>query len=333
MRKAFILVAVLFQFIVLAYMAGGREFIVRHGKTVFLRTAPIDPRDLFRGDYVRLNYEVSNIPAKYLRGRLKTDLKDMNDKVYAILAEGPNGVAELRYATDEKPNEGLYIGGRLPGRRRSRTFNQAIHAKYGIEAYFVQQGRGRDLEKRLGSRTGLQIPLEMEIAVGLGGTAVIKGHRWSPLGIGLQSLETRRWQPTMTRRSARFRLTLVNASNLPLALVTLPDHGSFYLEPVGRKDWVLAQVVDDRPKPTDDDIIVLGPSEKETFDFDFSRERWFVTEGEGEAREIGILARSERFRIVYRPPSSEDCRSLEKRDLVWHGNLPSRAFHGLGDID
>ena len=72
--------------------------------------------------------------------------------------------------------------------------------------------------------------------------------------------------------------------------------------------------------------------EKKTFDFDFSGKRWLVKD-EGEPREIGTLEPTEMFRIVYRPPSSEDCLMLEKRDLIWHGYLPSRAFHGRGNVD
>ena len=59
MRKAFILAAIILQVMVLAYMAGEREYILKNGKLIHLRTAPVDPRDLFRGDYVRLNYEIS----------------------------------------------------------------------------------------------------------------------------------------------------------------------------------------------------------------------------------------------------------------------------------
>jgi uncharacterized membrane-anchored protein len=68
MRKAIILGAIILQVVVLAYMAGEREHILRNGKVILLRTAPIDPRDLFRGDYVRLNYEISRIGVDQLKG-------------------------------------------------------------------------------------------------------------------------------------------------------------------------------------------------------------------------------------------------------------------------
>jgi hypothetical protein len=48
-----------------------RIYILKTGKVIHLRTAPIDPRDIFRGDYVRLNYEISRIAID--------DLKDAED--------------------------------------------------------------------------------------------------------------------------------------------------------------------------------------------------------------------------------------------------------------
>jgi len=328
MRKTLILLAVLFQFFVLAYMAGGREFILRKGKTIYLRTAPIDPRDLFRGDFVRLNYEISRIPPEKLRGGLDLNLRDKKRPIYAVLAEGSNGLAELAYATDETPEGGLFIKGRPMG----HWTPGALNVKYGIESYYVQQGRGRDIEKRMGRRTEVQIPLEMEIAIGRGGTAVIRGHRWSPLGMALTVLEQPDRRQPLGRKSAKFRLTLVNASDSPLALVNLPDHRSFSLEPWGTKHWVLAQSFGAPARPSNEDLILLSPKESRSFDFDFNSERWFVKEKAGPV-ETGTLPWSERFRIVYRPPSPEDCRSLLNKEFIWHGHLPSRAFHGMGNVD
>ena len=51
MRKAAIITAILAQVLILAWMAGQREWILRTAPRIWLRTAPLDPRDLFRGDY------------------------------------------------------------------------------------------------------------------------------------------------------------------------------------------------------------------------------------------------------------------------------------------
>jgi uncharacterized membrane-anchored protein len=94
MRKTFIVLTVLLQVLVLAYMAGEREHILRYGRIINLRTAPIDPRDLFRGDFVRLNYEISRISAQ----ELPTDefsRIEKGEKVYVSLKESSNGLYEL----------------------------------------------------------------------------------------------------------------------------------------------------------------------------------------------------------------------------------------------
>ena len=61
MTRYFVLLAVAAQLLVLAWMAGEREWIFRTGQVVYLRTAPVDPRDLFRGDFVRLHYESNSL--------------------------------------------------------------------------------------------------------------------------------------------------------------------------------------------------------------------------------------------------------------------------------
>ena len=233
MKKTFIVLAIILQFLVLAYMAGEREYILHKGKVIRLRTAPIDPRDMFRGDYVRLNYEISRIPIKMIKNAEGIGKTKKGTKIYASLKEGPNGLYELVNADLQKPKEGLYLSGRIPHRYQRLQAGHPIWVNYGIEAYFVEQGKGREIEKRMGSRIKVQVPLEMEIAVGPNGKSVIKGYRWSPLGIGLVWLRNPPRDPedTEARQSEMFQLTLANASAKPLALVNLPDYCSFSLEP------------------------------------------------------------------------------------------------------
>lgn len=336
MRKTFIVLAVLMQILVLVYMAGEREYILRNGKIIYLRTAPIDPRDLFRGDYVRLNYEISSIPAGDLPGGDAANLIK-GEKVYVSLKEASNGLYELERVSKKAPSTGVYLVGRSPYAYQYRQLGHPLMLNYGIEAYFVQQGKGREIEKRLGSRNQIQIPLEMQIAVGGNGKAVIKGHRWSRLGMGLQVLRNPPANPQIRQgpASAKVALSLANASDGPLALIVLPDGCSFTLETAqsAQKEWVPAANPCDLFQPVDNDVLVLQPGEEKTFEFDFSDERWFVRAGNTAAVEIGTLDWSERFRLIYRPPPEADCRQLKDRDLIWHGYLPSRAFHGRGRID
>lgn len=336
MRKTFIVIAVLLQILVLGYMAGEREHILRNGKIIYLRTAPIDPRDLFRGDYVRLNYEISNISARHLP---RSDAAEITkgEKVYVNLAEYSNGLYELDHVGVKEPSTGIYLVGRSPYDYHHRLSGHPLRVHYGIEAYFVEQGKGRQMEQRLGSRNQLQIPLEMQIAVGRRGKAVIKGHRWSPIGMGLQVLRTPTDNPQIQpgTASAKIALTLANASDVPLAFIVLPDDCSFALETTqsAKRQWLMVNNPCEPRQPVEDDVLVLQPGEEKIFEFDFSDERWFVRSETTAPVEIGTLDWSERFRLIYRPPDEAASRHLENHDLIWHGYLPSRAFHGRGRID
>jgi uncharacterized membrane-anchored protein len=338
MKKSFVILAVLLQLIVLAYMAGEREYILRNGNIIHLRTAPIDPRDMFRGDYVRLNYEISRIPVDMLKGVDSIGELKKGDKIYVSLKEGSNGLYGPVEAGIEKSESGMYLAGRLRNPYRTLRRGYPIWIDYGIEAYFVEQGKGRAIEKRRGNRTGVQIPLEMEIAVGRGGKAVISGYRWSPLGIGLTVLRglqrNRQGQDQKALRSATAQLTLANASDKSLAIVNLPDYCSFTLEPVpwAKKNWTLAHNPCEDILPSDVDVITLAPEQRMRFDFEFSSERWLV-EADGQVMQIGTLDWSEQFRLVYRPPDEAASRHLSRKDIIWHGYMPSRIFHGRGQID
>jgi uncharacterized membrane-anchored protein len=336
MRKAFILTAIMMQVLVLAYMAGEREYILKAGTMIYLRTAPVDPRDIFRGDYVRLNYDISRIAVDQLKDAENVKEIRKGQKLYVGLKAGPNGLYEMTQARLNKPKGGLYLAGRSPNNHPIPQSGSPVWIHYGIEAYFVEQGAGRAIEKRRGTRTDTQVPLEMAVAVGVNGKSVISGYRWSPLGIGLQVLRnpSQNSQPPPVPASAMVRLTLANASEEPLAIVNLPDDCSFSLEvvPWARQPWAPVRDSCRSALLTDSDIIILAPGQKKSVDLDFSSERWLV-EADGKVSQIGALDRTEQFRMVYRPPDREKCRHLEQRNLIWHGYLPSRVFHGRGQID
>ena len=48
--------------------------MLRTGQEIILKTVPVDPRDMFRGDYMTLNYPISQLNIKSLPTE-KTDFK------------------------------------------------------------------------------------------------------------------------------------------------------------------------------------------------------------------------------------------------------------------
>jgi uncharacterized membrane-anchored protein len=347
MRKWIIISVILLQAAVLAYMAGEREYILRTGRTVFLKTVPVDPRDIFRGDYVSLRYEISRVNGDLLRDGLSNLCKKDNrgfylyegDKrrkirgkpVYGMLSVGADDTAELIYLTDKKPAEGLFISGRI------EYFGfGGLNVRYGIEAYFVEQGKGKELETAFSEMT--RVPLEMEAAVGRNGTAVLRGYRWGPLGISIErdvngiSVE----KDTGTNKKLKgIRVKLFNKSNKPIGIIDLPDGQSFTLEPQGmfgmfaaveEKEYKWIGADKERKKVEYSDVRILEPGKTYECYIDANQPQWFVARGDEQGKSISDVIG--RFRLVYRPPSQEECQNLQKADLIWHGYLESAAFEG-----
>ena len=88
LKRLFIAVIAL-QVVFLLGLVGYRETILTLGRTAVLQTVPIDPRDLFKGEYVTLRYEIGTLgrnvnnpaPKQY---RLSGDI-DEGDTAYVTL--------------------------------------------------------------------------------------------------------------------------------------------------------------------------------------------------------------------------------------------------------
>lgn len=191
MRTWCVVLVAVAQLGLLAFMAGERERVLRTGKTVYLRTAPIDPRDPMRGDYVRLGYEIASVPAAACRDALvgwmketeKSHRKTYRDRrVYAVLDVGADGVGRIATLSDRKPKDGVVLRGRI-----ASINTETVQVRFGIEAFFMQQGKALGFEREQRERAGL--PLNVEVALSDGGLAVIRGWRWESLGL------TTSWDP------------------------------------------------------------------------------------------------------------------------------------------
>lgn len=349
MRTKLIIAAMLIQFLVLGWMAGEREWIVRNGPTVWLRTAPVDPRDLFRGDYVTLGYEISTIPAGKFGPGLKThmagqamrhDGRSREIVLYAALQVHPeSGVAEIATADLTPPASGLFIKGRVRPYLGSLQ-SSLTGVAYGIDAYFVQQGKGNELQRRTpeGAPEGVQVPMEMQIALGRNGTAVLKNHRWNSLGIGVQIQKqvpagaAAPADSTPDRKLTRkiIRVTLYNASAAPLAVVLPPDLHTLHLHKldVWNGPGVDVGVPRTNPAPlTNADIRLLQPGAIATAEIDPARAEWLVKPSPDAApRQLGYQGDYQSYRVVYVPPAAEDCRGLLEAARIAPGPLAGRQF-------
>ena len=144
-KSLLILVAVGLQIAVLAGMLVNASMPLWTGSEIRLRTAPVDPRSLFRGNYARLNYDISSLPAGAITdaGRLRH-----GEVVYVHLEANAEGVHEYQSVSLEQPTKGVFIRGRYQG-SLGAVDGERLQIRYGIEAYFAPQEKALDLEKRL----------------------------------------------------------------------------------------------------------------------------------------------------------------------------------------
>jgi uncharacterized membrane-anchored protein len=145
----------------LSWMVADRVRLLKSGREIVLPIVPVDPRDLFKGDYVRLAYPVSTIPTKITDGKNL----DYNKPVYVTLQPEPDGTWSVAAATPTYPSK---IATGQVVLRGTTEYNNRV--RFGLERYYVPEGKGPDLEKLAREKK-----LAAIVAVDARGIAAIKG--------------------------------------------------------------------------------------------------------------------------------------------------------------
>lgn len=149
--RRFLLAAILVSLTqcgILGSMIVSRASVLRSGQEVVLRTAPVDPRDLLRGDYVVLTYEISSIPVERLKGKPPEDgayaplyvrLKPAEDGYWVVEEASFTPLPDLD-GSAVLTSDPIYVSNWMwsPGSQ--------INLTYGIERYYVPEGEGRPIE-------------------------------------------------------------------------------------------------------------------------------------------------------------------------------------------
>jgi uncharacterized membrane-anchored protein len=153
-----------------------RAAILRSGQEARLEVVPVDPRDLFRGDYVVLNYRIgtvdvpSDVTTPFTRGQqvfvtLRAD--GSTSRAVAISAERP-AVSGADIVISGVVTSPSICRLSETGTRDCRLGTRAVGVRYGLESYFVPQGEGKKIEQTAKAR------LEVVAAVAPSGQAAIK---------------------------------------------------------------------------------------------------------------------------------------------------------------
>ncbi len=142
-RKFFILMAYSLIIIVLIFLP--RYVTLSQGKDILLSTEPSIPRDIFRGDYVILNYDIANVDLE----KIQYDYDFLaGETIYTVLSEKEK-YWTIDSASHKKPvikNEEVCMKGTV--RRENANI---LFVEWGIESYFVPEVEIMDSEREIGN--------------------------------------------------------------------------------------------------------------------------------------------------------------------------------------
>jgi uncharacterized membrane-anchored protein len=156
----------------LSWNIAGRAAILRDGQEVTLKVLPVDPRDLLRGDYVRLGYDISTVPAGLFLPPVTGDSEYGERSVWILVAKQEDGFYKpVQAAFDPsalptaKGDEVLLKG--LADGKPASSGNAFVN--YGIERFYLPEGEGLEIERDMRERS-----FSIVAAVDRAGTAQIK---------------------------------------------------------------------------------------------------------------------------------------------------------------
>ena len=336
LKQLLIGLAIAFQIGVVASMAISREWVLANGTPHTFQTAPVDPRDIFRGDYVRLNYLFSVLPAERVDEAIIENGLRKGQKVFLSLELDPNGILQGKRLYLTPPKEGPYIRGRsrqhwpyrnyrrLSPERREKVHLGPVSIKYGIEQYYVEQGSGRAIEEMRGGRNDFQLPMLIHTRVSGSGEAAIHSYDWADIAVKTDILRSPEREAADEQASAVVRLSLKNRSDRSITLPLKPGNCSFDLI---ASQWAPGEAiafVGERPECADvkSAPVTLEPGQVHEVSFDLNRPVWWV-EYNNKSTPLGRLPWNYRYRIVYQEGPVAGVKGL----------ILSRAFHGRGNVD
>jgi uncharacterized membrane-anchored protein len=158
------------QAAVLGWMIWDRVSLLANGREIVLEVIPVDPRSLFRGDYVVLGYDVSRLELPP-----GTEPPETGSPYFVTLKKSTGDTWQMVGGGSEAPSgttpDEVVLKGRVEYAAKATPERPAqVGVHYGIESFFVPEGTGRELEKMVGEKK-----LSALIAVDGNGKAAIKG--------------------------------------------------------------------------------------------------------------------------------------------------------------
>ena len=131
------------QLLVMAGVLMKAYYPIWVGQEIKVKTQPIDPRDIFRGNYAQLRYDFSDLFVT------ETDKAIRENEIVYVQLKPQGEVYIYDNYTFKPPESGIYLKGRLGNQHWNR---KSYRATFGIEAFFAEKEEALRLERELRNR-------------------------------------------------------------------------------------------------------------------------------------------------------------------------------------
>ena len=143
-----IFTAFVFQLVILSGLSGKGLVPRITSDRVRFEVIPVDPRDMMRGEYITLGYEFSRLPedVELIDERIKSYKTKTNFNQKSI-----DVYVTLKFNLKEDIYKGIFFGSTPPtkGRYLRGKLNSNNRIEFGIEAFYLQEGKGQIYEKAI----------------------------------------------------------------------------------------------------------------------------------------------------------------------------------------
>ena len=139
-KKIHLLTAIVFQCLIIAAVPAPKLFTRLTGKTITIKTAPVDPYDFMSGYHVVLSFEISRPSGT----DSQVAMHSREDQIaYTVLVKGDDNVWKSKSVSnsfpEDIPDDAVVIKGKWKGSR----------IQYGIEKFFIPEEERREIERDL----------------------------------------------------------------------------------------------------------------------------------------------------------------------------------------
>jgi len=162
-RRPMLRILVAAQVLYVLGVAGAGYATTALGKQVVLASAPIDPKDLLAGDFVRLRYAISAMPLQQWHG---PEAPRRRQSVFVLLATGADSLSTAVGVYPQAPAAGA--GQAVLRGWVTDVYRNSLNLRFNLERYYVPDDSNLRQEK-----AGRLHPLQVRVSIAPWGQARI----------------------------------------------------------------------------------------------------------------------------------------------------------------